>query len=57
MRADSFLLQNKLDPLYEGAVVSAATRLGRVMRGRGEDGKPIGVHFGRQSLSEQSTHR
>jgi len=54
VRADNFLPQNKLDPFYKGVVVSAAAWFGRVMRGRWEaDRGP----FGRQPLSEQSTHR
>ena len=36
MRADNFLHQNKLDPLYKGVVVSAAAWLGRADRGRWE---------------------
>ena len=36
VRADNFIHQNKLDPLYKGVVVSAAAWLGRAMRGRWE---------------------
>jgi len=36
LRADNFLHQNKLDPLYKGVVVSAAAWLGRADRGRWE---------------------